>query len=381
MKNVQKAIERHLNILEFTLASLLRRKAKNLSLLAMYLLVVFMLASLQFFVTALKREAAIILDDAPDMVVQRLMAGRQDLVPGSYASEIALIKGVTAVRPRLWGYYYDALNGANYTIMASDDPTAVAERASIGSGIARSRNLAVGDLLPLISYDKNPIMLEIGTIFPSGSDLIAADLIMITPEDFHKLFNFPSGQATDLAVTVHNPKELPTVAAKVASQLPDSRPILKSEIMRTYQSIFDWRGGMTLVILTTSLLSFIIFAWDKATGLSAEERKEIGILKSIGWETSDVLLLKLWEGTVISLTAFLLGVVLAYWHVFFLSAPLFDQALKGWSVIYPRFQLIPVVDAYQLTILFFLTVVPYTTATVIPCWRAATIDPDAAMRY
>ena len=191
MKNVQKAIERHLNILEFTLASLLRRKAKNLSLLAMYLLVVFMLASLQFFVTALKREAAIILDDAPDMVVQRLMAGRQDLVPGSYASEIALIKGVTAVRPRLWGYYYDALNGANYTIMASDDPTAVAERASIGSGIARSRNLAVGDLLPLISYDKNPIMLEIGTIFPSGSDLIAADLIMITPEDFHKLFNFP----------------------------------------------------------------------------------------------------------------------------------------------------------------------------------------------
>jgi ABC-type lipoprotein release transport system permease subunit len=138
---------------------------------------------------------------------------------------------------------------------------------------------------------------------------------------------------------------------------------------------------MTLVILMSSLLSFIIFAWDKATGLSAEERKEIGILKSIGWETADVLLLKFWEGIAISLTAFLLGTVCAYIHVFFLSAPLFAQVLKGWSVIYPEFKLTPVVNVYQLSVLFFLTVVPYTVATVIPCWRAATIDPDAAMRY
>ena len=379
---MNRSLERHLNILEFTLASLLRRRAKNLSLLAMYLLVIFMLASLQFFVTALKREAAIILNDAPDMIVQRLVAGRQDLVPSGYAAEIARIRGVTAVRPRLWGYYYDAVNkGANYTIMASDDPAAAPELASIGAGLAKNRSLAVGDLLPLISYDKSPLMLEIASIFPSSSDLISADMIIISPGDFRQLFNFPGGQATDLAVTVRNPKELSTVAAKIVSRFPDSRPILKSEIQRTYQSIFDWRGGMTLIILASSLLSFIIFAWDKATGLSAEERKEIGILKSIGWETSDVLLLKFWEGTVISLTAFLLGVVLAYGHVFFLSAPLFAQALKGWSVIYPRFQLVPVVDAYQLAVLFFLTVVPYTTATVIPCWRAATIDPDAAMRY
>ena len=378
---MKRSVERHLNILEFTLASLLRRRAKNLSLLAMYLLVIFMLASLQFFVTALKREAAIILSDAPDMIVQRLVAGRQDLVPSGYAAEIARIRGVTEVKPRLWGYYYDALNGANYTVMASDDPAVKSERASIGAGLAKNRNLAVGDLLPLISYDKSPLMLEIASIFPSESDLIAADMIIISPGDFRQLFNFPSDQATDLAVTVRNPKELPTVAAKIAGQFPDSRPILKSEIQRTYQSVFDWRGGMTLIILASSLISFIIFAWDKATGLSAEERKEIGILKSIGWETSDVLLLKFWEGIVISLTAFLLGVVLAYGHVFFLSAPLFAQALKGWSVIYPRFQLVPVVDAYQLAVLFFLTVVPYTTATVIPCWRAATIDPDAAMRY
>ena len=378
---MKRSLERHLNILEFTLASLLRRRGKNLSLLAIYLLVVFILASLLFFVAALKREAAIILNDAPDMIVQRLMAGRQDLVPVGYAAEIAQIRGVAAVRPRYWGYYYDTLNGANYTIMASDDPALPPESAAIGSGVAKARNLKVGDLLPMTSYNRAPVMLEIHSIFSSSADLIAADTILLPPADFKKLFNFPNGQATDLAVSVRNPLELPTVAAKIASQYPDSRPILKREIQRTYQSIFDWRGGMTLMVLTSALLSFIIFAWDKGTGLSAEERKEIGILKSIGWETSDVLLLKFWEGIVISLTAFLLGVVLAYGHVFFLSAPLFSQALKGWSVLYPSFQLVPVVDLYQITVLFFLTVGPYTAATIIPCWRAATIDPDTAMRY
>jgi hypothetical protein len=373
-------VERHLNILEFTLASLLRRRGKNLALLAIYLLVIFMLASLMFFVTALKKEAAALLSDAPDMIVQRLMAGRQDLVPDSYQTGIAAIRGVTAVKPRWWGYYYDGLNGANYTVMASDDPAITVDHAAVGAGVAAARNLRVGDLLPLISYDKAPLMLEISALFPSASDLTAADLILVTPDDFRKLFNFPQGQATDLAVSVRNPKELATVAAKITSQFPDARPVLKSEIQRTYQSVFDWRGGMALLVLTAALLSFIIFAWDKATGLSAEERKEIGILKSIGWETADVLLLKFWEGLVISLTAFLTGVIAAYAHVFLFSAPLFAQALKGWSVIYPQFQLTPVVNVYQLAILFFLTVVPYTTATIIPCWRAATVDPDAAMR-
>ncbi len=372
--------ERQRNILEFALSSLHRRRGRNLSLLAMYVLIIFVLASLLFFVSALKREAALVLHDAPDLIVQRMIAGRQELIPVEYGAEIASIRGVAEVRSRLWGYYFDSWNGANYTVIAHNSPTGTEGGAAIGSGVARSRKVKVGEMFPLRTPGTEPLLLEVKTIFPDSSDLRAADLIIISTADFSRLFNFPVGKVTDLAVTVTNVRELPTVAAKIASLHPDSRPILKSEIQRTYQSIFDWRGGMTLLILLSAVLSFIIFAWDRATGLSAEERKEIGILKSIGWETSDVLLLKFWEGCAISLPAFLLGVILAYGHVFFLSAPLFSQALKGWSILYPRFQLVPVVDISQLLVLFFLTVIPYTTATIIPSWRTATIDPDAAMR-
>jgi ABC-type lipoprotein release transport system permease subunit len=114
--------------------------------------------------------------------------------------------------------------------------------------------------------------------------------------------------------------------------------------------------------------------------MSLEERREIGILKGIGWETSEVVLMKFWEGMVISLSSFLVGIILAYIHVFFTSAALLEPPLKGWAVLYPRFTLTPFIDASQIVTLFMLTVVPYTLATIIPSWRAATIDPDAVMR-
>jgi ABC-type lipoprotein release transport system permease subunit len=212
------------------------------------------------------------------------------------------------------------------------------------------------------------------------SELVSSDLVLMASADFRELFDMPPALAVDLAVTVGNPRELVTIAEKIVTSHPDTRPILKSEILRTYDAIFDWRGGMMIVLLMAAVFAFIIFAWDKAAGLSAEERREIGILKSVGWETGDVLLLKFWEGCAVSLSAFFLGVLLAYVHVFFFSASLFEHALKGWAIIYPDFRLTPQIDPLHLASLFFLTVVPYTVATIIPSWRAAVIDPDAAMR-
>jgi ABC-type lipoprotein release transport system permease subunit len=198
--------------------------------------------------------------------------------------------------------------------------------------------------------------------------------------DFRDLFQLPEGQVTDLTLTVKNPREMTTIARKINEILPGTRPIIRDEILRTYYSVFDWRAGILIVVLFVAVLSFIIFAWDKASGLSAEERKEIGILKAIGWETSDIIMMKFWEGSVVSLSAFLLGIVLAYLHVYFTSSMLFEPVLKGWSVLYPDFKLVPFVDAYQIASLFFLTVMPYTVATILPSWRAATVDPDSVMR-
>jgi lipoprotein-releasing system permease protein len=373
-------IERHRNILDFTLSSLARRKRKNAALVSVYTLIVFLLASVVLFTYALREEASILLKDAPEMIVQRLVAGRHDLIPVNYTDRIRAIRGISSIKERLWGYYYDPIVGANYTLMVTDDPEVSPGRIAVGEGVSRTRLAFPGDTIEFRTYEGITIELEIGKLLSSASSLVSSDLVLISDHDFRKVFGTPKDYATDLAVKVRNPRELPTIALKVAEILPDTRQILREEILRTYDAIFSWRGGILLAILLGAVLAFIIFAWDKASGLSVEEKKEIGILKAIGWETSDIIRMKFWEGLVVSLSSFLMGILLAYLHVFFTSFILFEPVLKGWSTLYPSFKVTPFIDGAQVASLFFLTVVPYTVATIIPSWRAAIVDPDSVMR-
>ncbi len=375
---MRKWIERQRNVIDFTVAAVARRKGKNLALISVYTLVVMLLASVIFFTGALKKEANMVLIGAPEIVVQRLVAGRHDLIPISYAQRIGRIRGVVSVKERLWGYYYMA--GANYTVMTPDDSPQEEGSVTIGRGVSRTLQISEGDTLALRGHEGMLFNFDIKEILSADSELVSADLIIMCERDFRDFFGLDGAVATDLAVKVRNPREVATVAAKVLEILPDTRPIIRDEIARTYDSVFDWRGGVIIVVLSTALLAFVIFAFEKASGLSAEEKREIGTLKAIGWETGDVIVLKFWEAVGVSLTAFLLGTVLAYIHVFVASAPLFEQVLKGWSILYPEFKLTPFISPYEVATLFFLTVVPYIVATIIPSWRAAIVDPDSIMR-
>ena len=375
-----KWIERHRNILDFTLSSLLRRKRKNAALVSVYTLIVFLLGSVMLFTYALREEASILLKQAPEMIVQKLVAGRQEPIPVAYIERIKAVRGVSSVKPRLWGYYYDPIVGANYTLLVAEDPLVNPGSIVVGEGVSRLRFVSPSDSLEFRTYQGVTIELEIKKVFSSEFGVVSSDLILISADDFRRVFGTSEEYATDLAVNVRNPKELPTIALKVAELLPDTRQILREELLRTYDAIFNWRGGILLAILFGGVLAFIIFAWDKASGLSVEEKKEIGILKAIGWETSDIIRMKFWEGLVVSLSSFLMGLVLAYVHVFFTSFMLFEPVLKGWAVLYPEFKITPFIDGAQVASLFFLTVVPYTVATIIPSWRAAIVDPDSVMR-
>jgi lipoprotein-releasing system permease protein len=377
---MEKWIERQRHLIDFTLSSLFRRKRKNAALVFVYALVVFLLASVVFFVQSMKTESATILKDAPDLIIQRMVAGRYEMIPLAYLEPIQSIRGISSMRARLWGYYYDPVVGANYTLMVPETPDLAPGKIIIGEGVSRIRLVDAGDTMEFRSYAGKVIDLEVQSTLSSESELVSSDLILVTEQDFRTLFGVPNGFATDLAVRIRNSREMPTVALKVAGLLPDTRQILKDEILRTYDAVFDWRGGILIVILSGVLMAFGILAWDKASGLSSEERREIGILKAIGWETSDVLLMKFWEGMAVSLTSFFIGVMFAYVHLYFTSAALFEPVLKGWSVLYPRFRMIPSLDVFELSVLFFLSVVPYTVATIIPAWKAATSDPDTVMR-
>jgi ABC-type lipoprotein release transport system permease subunit len=372
-------LRRQRYLLDYSLAAMARRPGRHLTLLLVYSLILFLLASVMLFTQALQREARVVLAGSPELIVQRLIAGRHDLIPAAYLERIGDIRGVSERRGRLWGYHYDPAVRANYTLLVPrEDPAPGTIR--IGPALARTRGLGPGDFLSLRSAAGEPTAFRVAGLLPADTELLSADLVLMGERDFRAFFGIPEGVFTDIVLAVRNPREVRTVAEKVTLALPDTRPILREEILRTYDAVFGWRQGLAFLALLGAVLAFAILAADRASGLSAGERREIGILKAIGWETGDVIRMKLWEGAVLSLSAFLLGYLAAWVHVFHLGAGLFEPVLKGWAVLYPDFRPVPFVDPLQVTTLFFFTVLPYVAATLVPIWRAAITDPDSVMR-
>jgi ABC-type lipoprotein release transport system permease subunit len=392
-------LEKQFNILDFSLSSLWRRKFKNIGIILVFSGVIFLLASFQMLTGALSGTAETVLANTPEITIQKMSAGRQEAIPLDYAGRLSSIFGIQAVVPRVWGYYFDGSNLANYTVMALE-PGSMPGFSRLGLTLAHGRfpesgdaggvvlGRSVQDILglddrrrfSLFRPDLSLKSFSVTGIFNRESDLLTNDLIVMNPADARDLFNIAPTMATDLCVYVSNPAEIENIAKKISSLLPDTRVLTKNQINKTYQVVFSWRSGFASICLLTALVAFAILAWDKASGLSPEERREIGILKILGWETGDILAIRFWESALVSFLAFVIGTTAAYIHVAFLDGTLLKPVMVGWSVIHPSFKLLPAVTLGDLLLILTFSVVPYLGATVIPAWRCSTVPPDSVIR-
>jgi len=60
-------------------------------------------------------------------------------------------------------------------------------------------------------------------IFDARSRLLTNDLILLTSDDVRGLFGIPSDMATDIVVKVNNELEVPYIASKIKTTLPDTK--------------------------------------------------------------------------------------------------------------------------------------------------------------
>ncbi len=384
----------HLRILDFAISGLLRGRARSLVVIAVYSALVCLFASLLVFVGALQREARRLLDDAPDLIVQRIRGGRYELMPAERAGRMREIRGVTGAVPRVWGYTFDPPTGATLTVWGADSvPEESLEFREgalpgegedgvcvVGSGVAEARFLGPGDRLPLKTADGDLVAPRVTGIFTAASALLTNDLVVLSGATARRVLGMAADECTDLAVFVRNPSEIDTVARKIAETWPDARPISRDQILRTYDAVFDWRGGLWAAFLTSLVAAFCVLVWDKASGLSAEQYREIGILRAVGWRSRDVLELRIWEGVIVSSVSVMTGLLAAQIHLVVFEGALFARILKGWSVLFPAFSLKLEIDAYTGLLCLLLAAVPYVAANLVPSWRSAIIDPDSVIR-
>jgi len=325
------------------------------------------------------------------------VAGRPSAISAAAAESVRSFSSVRAVVPRVWGYLFLPGVGGNLTIVGvpPGEPALTAAHGALaagrdivpgshemiaGSGLASALGIDVGDRLGLPSPDPDAAPLKLVGTFASSVDMFTSDVVMCDEADARALLGMPAGEATDLAIWLGNPEEAHVVAGKVLAALPGSRVIEKSLLPRIYALTYGRRAGLFLAAAIPALLALLVLAWDRASGLGPDERREIAILKAVGWSTDDVLSVKLLESLFVSLLAACLGLALAYVWVFPLGAPGLRPVLAGWSVLYPSAKLTPEVDLTQLITLAFAVVAPFVGLSIMPAWRAATMDPMESMR-
>ncbi len=382
-------------LLSYALGALSRRRGRNAAIVVGLAVVTATFATVLFASEGLRAIQQEFARAAPALTVQRLVAGRPALVPVSELSRMSAHPSVRSARARVWGYLYLSALEGNVTVVAIDDAStlgldgldAIADgEAILGPGVARSLGLRTGDRVAMATEPAGddgiptPRFLTVRAVIASDEALLANDLVLTTEDDARRLLGVPPGQAVDVALDVFPPEESSVVSASITRELGDVRVIDRETLARTFELTNDTRAGLLSATLLPALIAFLLLAWERLSGLSAEERREIGVLKAVGWSTADVLSARMTETGLVALAGTTLGLVLAYVHAFVLGAPLLVPALLGWSNLRPSLVISPATDPMELVALVAAVVVPFVGIAVVPSWRAAMIDPDRAMR-
>jgi len=387
-----------MNIFEYALLSIMRRKRKNIFMFIILFGLCFVAFSMLFTATSYKTEMMKTADELPDVVVQKLSGGRQQLIEESRIPEILAIPGVENVIPRVWGYYHFAYLQSNYSVIGVDffeeqyrkDLKKAAEM--IGFEDEKPSMLVSPKIKSFIDqiYRSESFQFQtpggdylkvfIKGVFKQSTQMLSSDTVIMDIDSARKVLGIPEGYAADFVIKVPNPEEMQQILLKIQNRFPDLRLITKTDIKSAYTNIFDYKSGIFLSLFLTSLVALFVIIFDRAGGLESDERREIGVLKAVGWKIDDVIRMKLYESFVISFTAFIFALLISILYIYFTGAPIISNIFTGYSYLRPEFKPVFTPDFLTVSIVFFVTVPVYVMATVIPSWKTAAMDASEAVK-
>ena len=383
-------------LFEYAVNSLFRQKYKSIFSTVILTILIFLLTSVFLITNSLKYELNTTLDALPEIVVQESKAGRHYDIDINIADDILAITGVDSAIPRVWGYYFFEKSGTNFSIVGIDEfdeqyrkTLDIAAQTLdfskdtmlVGAGVKSiMRNNHYKEYFNFIKPDGTLKKMSISGIFSGDTKLESNDMIVMSKDIAREIFDMPQTKATDIVVKVANVDEIATVASKIKQLYPNSRVITKDDLKISYQNIFDYKSGLFLALFIICIFTFFMIVYDKASGLSSEEKREIGILKAIGWRVEDILKEKFYEGFIISVFAYILGLLFSLIFVYIFQAPLLQNIFTGYSELKTPFELPFIFDVQTLALVFFLSVPIYIAATIVPSWRSATLEADEVMR-
>jgi len=327
--------------------------------------------------------------------VTQLLASKDTTIDTSLGDKLLVMKGVSGVNARLDAMYtfkketnftlvgVDAFESyANNTLNTINSTQTLEDNSMLVSPSVKKilEKNYYQDYFNFIRADGTLLKVKIAGTFQTDNALDENSLMVMNTKTFRDIVGYKETQASDLAITVANKEEVGFIAHKIALLLPNTKVVVKDDLRVMYENIYNFRSGFFLSIFIITFFTFFIIIYDKMSGLNSEQKREIGILKALGWRVGDVLNAKLYEGLLLSLSAYVSGIVLALTYVYVLHAPLLKNIfLNNYDLIH-SYSIQFTMDYETLALLFFLSVPIYIAATIIPAWQVATLDAEEVMR-
>ncbi len=401
-------IRRHVNLGSYALGNVLKYGPRSAVLVLALMFSTALLCSTEFIHEGVTVDIYASASESPDIVVQRLEAGRQALVPQQWVKNASVVRGVRLVTPRVWGYV-DIGGGRLVTVMGVNASvyglafgavgTDVLDggrfiqpddrgKIVVGQGIVDLMQnayspvtIGVGSSLGIVAYNGTTMEFEVVGVFSSQARVFSNDLIVTDLQSARDLFGLLNASGfTDLAVWTEYHEDINDVAFRLDTRLAGSRVLTRDAIRDLQLKAYGGRAGAVALVWATSLASIVLVAFMASSAASDEARREVGLLKALGYDTVDVIEIRMFEATVISLFGASLGVSAAVFFDFVLGAPGLALFLLGWSIPLLNNGIPLAVSAQTIFTAYVVAITPVIVATVVPAWRNAITEPDTVLR-
>lgn len=378
---------------------LFKQKGKHIGAVLISVIIIFLLSSVLFISSSLQNTLLDTLEDQSDFTLCRVQAGKAVNTPADWLDKVLEINGVSQVAPRVYGRYFFAPREKSFLVVGVDffDEQSSKELQSLVKGLDLKSFLSTQSMLvgegvksylsehyykehftfktPKGSFKK----VNIHQTLPSQANLMANDMIIMPIELAREIFGLKESEVTDITFNVPNDAEWDNIIGKLHLLSYDVRVIEKREMRKAYENLYNYKGGLFLILYLVAMVTFMLILYQRYSMVYSTERKEIGILRAIGWSIKDILKLKFYETLAVVLVSFVLGVALAYLYVFIGDAPLLSQIFLGGANLPNKVVFAPVVEFGLLGSIFLFYAIPFLAAVIIPSWKIAVTPPKEAM--
>ena len=398
---------KHSNLASYALGNVLKYRTKSAAIVMALFISTSILCSVEFIREGVVQDISTSVDEGPDIVVQKLVGGRQSVVPTGWLSNITDTHGVRLATPRVWGYT-DIGNGRLLTVMgvnATEYGSIVGaagtgllengrflnesdtKKMIIGSGIvdmmaasALSIQIQVGSILSLISYNGELVEFEVIGIFSSESKIFSYDLILTDINSSRAVLGVNNSSCTDVAVWSDYGSDLNSVAFRLDTEIADARILTRDAMRDAMLKTYGGRAGFVALMWIVVLLAVVLLAFTASSAGSEEARREVGLLKALGFDTVDILEIRMLESLTLSLLGVSFGISFAIMYCFVLGAPLLAGFLLGWNMLLLNGGIPLAVSLSTVFTVYAVGLVPILVASVVPSWRNAITEPDIVLR-